>query len=679
MSKKERNRTDTARLEQYSVGHGTTSEIRPGETIVLVPEPVHGEKAEPAGRRLSRAFEIARSLLGEGSRVRIVASGASLTLNWPNWIEDVTGLVTSELGAYRMVHPIIASRDLAQSVHSWIDWLAASLNDRISASEALYASAGNRFLQPLFEAVSYVDGLSDAHPDGTFICLDRDWSGLELLRQRTEVSGGKVLPERVDNSGWRARVALLIVWRLIGAVAGQILRFVRSRSSIRKLRTFHGKGNPKVWLALDPNWPRGNSHLLQRLAADKTGYGILLTTSLVPSREHRGGELWPGIPEWATLPDSGIPIGQLVLPELLTSFLACLVRGIWLVLKVAVRLICFSDHEIIRTVGNFSKFQLADRVARFVTADVIQALMIDTATRRCVRRHDLANTIVVFSVLNVVDTAAANSSLQRSGVITIDFRHGSGGLGWFGFHETFTDYVLGRSQVDVELIKMLSQKPLLVAPPSFRTSPIHRPVQNILLLSGYSHESWGPSGFPLEHFEIELLRSAELLASVRPDLTIRWRPHPSDDTGQIAAHAAKLESVSLSGVEQLVEELDWADLVVTYGGTTLTESVQTGLPVLVHAMPSLLTYPDIERVGEGRRFFYAPDLLDCITKIDVMDAPARAKRARCLFNLFFTPDSKVQILKDLDFSRLSLSSRPNRMNGLERNRKGQFEEAAVSL
>ena len=658
--------TDTAveRIERYSVGHNTGPQVEPGEVVLLLPEPVHGEVAEPAGQRLRALFDAARAMTGGGGRVRVVAAGASLPDNWPGWIDECPNLVTTELGAYRAMHPIESTRDLARLVQDWLGRVAGDLSADIDAAESLYASMGNRFLQPLFEAVSYASGLAAAHPGSTFHCVDEDWLGVESLRTLVAPSGGRVRPEGGREPGhWRLRMAAWLGWRWLVAVGGQVRLYARAAPSRRRLAALRRPGSPRLWLALQPDWPRINRHVLEQVAGDPTAeYGVLLTTSLQPgdvTKPEGTKAVWPGIPEVLLDGPSPAIVDQIVGPDSLGGLVRGLVAGTRACVGAARRLFS-QDNDLLRLAGGLDQPAVAQGVARLLTVDVLQAEMVGAAVRALVERRNVRGSVVVFSILNVVDTAAANSVLKRAGATTVDFRHGSGGLGWFGFHETFADFVLGRSSVDAKLVRMLGRAPLQVPPPRSVASRTRGRIHHLLITTGYCHESWRPSGFPLRHFEVELMRGAELLAAARPDLGIRWRPHPGDDAAEITARMARFPFLTLSQGGSLADDLAWADAVISYGGSTLTEAVQAGVPVLVHAMPSLLTYPDIALLGPERRFLYAADLPACFERLSRMceasEEGCTVESAR-MFDLFFYPRDRVRVVTSLDPSQVG-STRP---------------------
>jgi hypothetical protein len=175
------------------------------------------------------------------------------------------------------------------------------------------------------------------------------------------------------------------------------------------------------------------------------------------------------------------------------------------------------------------------------------------------------------------------------------------------------------------------------------------------VVTGYSHDCWTLSGFPLRPFEIELLHGATLLKARHPGLEIRWRPHPSDDPREIAARLARFPALERSTATSLAEDLAWADLVVSYGGTTLGQAVRTGLPVIAHIVPELLPYPDMAAVAPDRRFFYAadlPDRFDRLCAAMASDPAAVAAVDRRLFDALFAPSAATATITNLDFAAL---------------------------
>lgn len=642
------------RVTRYSVGHGTDPAVTSGEIVVLLPQPAQGEVASSSDRRLAEAFEIARWLLRPGRRVRVVATGASLHDSWPEWIGNAPGLITTELGAYRAVHPIVATRDLSRDAHHWLRRIAGGTGREDGVSEMLYASLASRCLQPLFDAVSYAQGLAAAHPDAEFHCMDAGWAGLDYLRALAGQQGSAVLPAAPSASRrWRGRLAMRLASRLALAVAGQLRRYALSAPSRKVLRRRRSGASPRLWLALQPDWPRINRHVLAELDAACTDYGILLTTTLVPgdvTQPGHGGPLWPGVPDGVIGDASPVALDQIAGPDNIPMLLTGLGKGIsasfracWRVLK--------GNGELLKIAGGL-RGRAADGVSRLLTVDLVQAIVVAEATRAVARRRRLRGSTVVFANLNLTDTAAADRALRDAGAFTVDFRHGSGGGGWFGMHESFADYALLWSATDAKLTAMLS-RPAATVPPPQRPAPKRaNPIRRVLVVTGYSHDCWSLSGFPLRPFEIELLHGTEMLSKQHPELEIRWRPHPSDDAGEIAARLKAFPFLKRSEAADFADDLAWADLVVSYGGTTLGQAVRAGLPVIAHVIPELLPYPDTAAVDPDRSFFYAADLPICFDRLTASlaaDPQSVAATDRRLFDALFAPPAGTATIRNLDF------------------------------
>lgn len=643
-----------SRIARYSVGHGADPTVLPGEAVVLLPQPAQGEVARPSDIRLREAFSVAERLLRGGQRVRVVATGASLRDSWPEWVRDATGLVTTELGAYRPVHPIVATRSLARDAHDWLHRIAGRSGRDDGISEKLYASLASRVLQPLFEAVAYAQGLVGAHPGAAFHCVEADWVGLDCLRALAAPNGSEVMPPaRVGTSCWRARLAASLGLRLLLAVAGQLRRYSRSAPSRRVLRRRPRTGaSPRLWLALQPDWPRINRHVLGELDAARTDYGILLTTNLVPgdtTQPGHGGPLWPGIPDDVIDAVSSVPLDQVASPGSVASLVVSLARGIAVSLRAAWRVLKGGDGFLMLAGG--LRGPVADGLARVLTIDLVQAVVVGDAVQAVARRHALRGSVVVFANLNLTDTAAADRVLRDVGAFTVDFRHGSGGGGWFGMHESFADHVLVWSATDLALTDMLSRSASTTSPPPLPPPTRATPIKRVLVVTGYSHDCWSLSGFPLRPFEIELMRGVELLWRHDPEYEIRWRPHPSDDPDEVAARLARFPFLTRSQTADLAGDLAWADLVISYGGTTLGQAACAGVPVIVHVAPDLIPYPDVAAVPKGRSFFYAaelPGLVARLVKTREGDPAGAAAVDRRLFDALFTPTATT--VTGLDFT-----------------------------
>jgi hypothetical protein len=645
---------DIERIVHYSVGHGTDAAVRAGEIVVLLPQPVQGEHASPSNIRLAAAFEMARGLWRPGVRVRVIGTGASLPNSWPDWIREVHGFVTTELGAYRMVHPIVATRDLSRAAHDWLDRLTGGKESTGKVSEALYASLAGRVLQPAFDAVSCVQGLVAAHPGAVIHCADPNWSGLEYLRSLAAESGGDVLPAAPARRHWRRRMAIALTQRLVLAVAGQVRRYylsAPSRKALRKRRRASTK-RPHLWLALQPDWPRINRHVVAQL--DKTGadYGILLTTTLIPgdlTNPQYDGPIWPAVTE-DVIRDAAA-LDQIAGPSNLAMLVVGLVKGVLTSIRAATRLMK-GDNRVLDLAGALHRTEVMDGTARLLTVDIVQTVLVGEAARSFVARCPVRDDIVVFANLNFVDTAAADWVLRNAGATTVDFRHGSGGGGWFGMHESFASHALVWSATDISLTGMLARPASVVKSPPLPLFRQVRPIARVLVITGYSHDCWASAGFPLRPYEIEMLEGAKLLQQQYPELDLRWRPHPSDEPSEIAARLERFPFLVRSQTIDLADDLAWADLVVSYGGTTLGQAVSAGVAIIAHVVPELLVYPDTAAIDGDRQFFRAAELPERFALLTATDPATAAAVDHRLFDALFAVPPGTATISDLDFTEV---------------------------
>lgn len=607
-------------IEQHSFRPaGVPLDAEP-RSIVIVPPPGFDAGVTHRKRTLADAFAIARPLVAAGEMVRIAAFSATIDGHRPTWTEGNDRLVLTELGAYRAESPVLATRELVPSVEAWLDELFADLIPEVADAGHFYASACQRVLQPLFDALPYARGLHAAHPGARFLCTEPDWPGMTVLASLA----GKRTEPTPPHRGWSLKLYGAIAYQLARALAGQVRNRIRAGPARRRLAQLRRSGgdaqDARLWLALWPDWPRVNAHVHATVTAKavKAGLplGALLCSSLAAGERTEDGRrvkdhsaLWPGLDPLDPAKGDTV-VEQCVAPLELGRWLSTMASGVRACWRVARRISAAGPGLRIGPVELNLSSDLQS-LAALATTDVLQAVSAAAAVRELLSRHDFAGRTVVFSSLALIDTATVEAMLRAAGATTVDFKHGAGGDGWHGMHETRASFAAVWTRPDEELVRQLGQAALVIPPVTGARGRRRRAsVTNVLLISGYAHASWRLVGYPLRPFQQELLRAATLLEQARPGrFRFRWRPHPADDAALVAEDARDVPFVECSTAAALDDDLDWSDAVLTYGGTTMALAIRAAVPVFVHAPPHVQAYPDIQAIPPERRFFYAHELL----------------------------------------------------------------------
>ncbi len=610
------------RIEHYSrsasrtvCGHAWAEDV-----LVLVPPRAVNEVIKSGTATLAQGFVRARELLGQGQRVRLISHGATVRGTWPEWVASCEGLTLTELGAYRVGNPSDQTRELSSNVRMWLEDLFEGTIEGVPNASVFYASAAARLLQPLFEAVTYVHGLAQAHPHTSVDCIDPDWIGLRLLNQALGLLGGPTAETRLTSWRWRGQIAAHFAYRFLRAAAGQIRNFIRSAPSRRRVGELRARRfeRPAIWIGMVPDWRRINRHLIDGVAipalerGDKLG--VLLCTTLLPGErfddtlgERRGSTLWPALEMLETLDD--MPVEQIVGPEGWRGMIGLLARGAHRSAVVALRL---ARLPPVISSGSL-QIDLSRHmpvIAALATTDVLQALAAAQGVAELMRRHDFNGASIAFASLGLVETATADLLFQTAGATTVDFVHGSGGDNWFGMTETTAVYRAVWSKTDAETCRKIGATPLLVRPPGQRRLLLKHPraIQRVLLMTNYVHVDTGAAHFPLQPFQTELLHGMALLNGAFAELSeFRWRPHPCDDREIIERDIHRVPGLDLSVKRRIEDDISWSDIIITSPSSTMIDALLAGRPLFLHVPPAMRSLVELEAVDADRKFFYAAE------------------------------------------------------------------------
>ena len=658
------------RIERFTRVVGVTRRSpHPRPVVVLVPPPAIGAFSTSRGSSLAEGFVLARDLIDRGEAVHLIGHGSTISADWPDWVRsnDVS-LTCSELGAYRIGNPSQATRRLASDV---LDWIGGIFEPALGkdAGAMLYASAASRLFEPLFEAVPYLDGINAACATRRTVCTDRAWAGLALLH-----SERKTTSTMSGLGWWPVYLSAYGIYSIGRVAASQIAAFVRakrSRAFLHVLRGTNGrKGDPEIWAALIPDWQRINRHVIESvvqpaLAASKR-VGLLLCTTLQSGERiddamlrRQGQTLWPGIRPIDPASDV-VSVEQAVGPETWSELRQLLAAGALSSLRIMWRL---ARHGPVVNNGSL-QMDLRPRIAglsRLATTDLWQALASREAVRRVACRHNLAGVPIVFSALNLTETAAAEAALRKAGAVTIDFLHGAGGDNWYGQGESFSSWRAVWTSADAETCRVLGNRSLIVPPP-IRCSPCTRDpdgaLRRLLVVSNLVHGDTALAGFPFRPFQTELLRGVD--AIMGDGRLVRWRPHPNDDRGLIElAHRAH-PRIELSLHTDLAEDLAWADLAICSPTSAIVDAVRMGLPIFVQVPPAFLELQDLAALAPDRRFFYAEELAERFAsylRLRSENPRAAALPDERLRTVFFPADAPSDVLTAM--IQASLASMPS--------------------
>jgi hypothetical protein len=636
---------------RYSLRPGAPDrahEIEPTDIVVVPPPDVMCQRAR-SELPIQRGLALARRLLAEGRRVRLIAEGATLESLRPGWTPYEAGLLLTELGAYRASDSKRWSQPLRRAIEDWLETVfSGALPEGLSAANVFYSVACSRLFQPLFEVARFLDGIVERHPTARFHCADPDWVGLPALRSRAAAArGGTLPPPHPPDLGWPVALRSLVAASVVRTSLGQLRAYHRSRAARRWLadrrRAHAAKGGqpPEVWLAVVPCWgERANRHVLDTVATPSfergLRVGLLVTTSLEGGPDGRpegeAADMWPVLRE-VLPPAREVVVEQAVLPESLTALTSALSRARRAAMVAAGRI---AARDPVLDLSGLPLDLRAQRsgLAKLLGTDLIVALTTGRATEDALARHR-GSAPVVFSALGFVESAGPSAWCQRAHLPTVDFVHGTGNDTWHGAAETRATCRAVWSRGDAETVNSLDQRAIITGVP--RTGvpkpPRTGPPQRVLVLSNYVHESWAGSGYPLRFHQAELLRAVQLVrARFGPRFQYRWRPHPSDNETDIAVGLRQSPGVVRSTEPTLSADLAWSDLVISSNSSSSIEALLWGRPVFLHTSPLHRFLPEARAFAEERRFFRAAELPEpfaaCVGLMDAGDPAALAPEVR---------------------------------------------------
>ena len=610
-----------------------TSSTAP-QRIILVP---------PRGD-LAGAFETAHAELNKGSAVRVIGVGVTLARYWPSWATNVPGLWLTDLHAYASKTLWEAAQPLCASLRSFTDELFAGMFSDLRGSEVFYPQIGTRAFATLASVLPIALGLAEHLAAQTVTCVQPDWPGFVLYKALVDAQ----TPAR-SRTAWTARVLGYSALGWAASLVRVLELYVQSREGLKELRARRQVGPAALWVQLVPDWIRINLHLIE--ATRGRDLGVLLHGHIGPGRrkeaspaERQGRELWPGlqgldasrVSAWDT---TSIPSGVIPLLRCCAQFTqGCLVA--------AVRL---GKHGPTLRVGShhLDIAAQAKDLCKLITIDAARACLADAATANAIRKHDLKGCTVLSAGALASDVAITMRRLRRAGAITIDFAHG-----WAGEPEPF----VGEPPCDCRCVWAHTDTHRGGARFIVGGMPVPRRLPRpkgtgkprILLMSNYMHRESAMSQTGFDAYLDELLDVIRLRAD---RYAFRWRPHPADVPDSVSLAARSLPA-EVSRERRLVEDLAWADVVISTRSSVAAEALLFDLPVLLHITPNIEDGPLARPFARERRFFLSSEgaeKLDLIIR-SLSDpnllAPENRTRAM-LFGPTRTPRTLAEAIESL--------------------------------
>jgi hypothetical protein len=625
----------------------------------------------PPSADLAVGFDRSQELLAEGRQVRLVGSGVTLTSVWPDWVHQSDGLLLTELGAYHTGQVAAATLAVRQDIEAWLNQVFADVVPGLPCGQVFYASAANRFLQPVLSAMPVLLGLVGIHGTARFHCVDESWAALEVLRYLVSGSGGTMTGGPSSRPvPWAAQIAVLGTAALVAAVVDVVRWYLKagpSRARLRELRIQSiRRPNPSLWVVLVPDWMRANRHVLESVvpgALDRADpLGVLLFISLNPGmrseanmRAHVGDELWPGL---GALRDSlsRCVVDQITAAESLPALARVTALAVGRSTRVLFRL-ATRPAAVRRGAFHLDLSRHWLSVIKLATQDVARTAAAEQATRAVVARHDLRGAHVVCSNSTFAPEAASDLLLQAAGATTIDFYHGAGDADWVGSEQSRSSIRCVWTYADAEANQGFGQ-PTIVAGMPRTIMPNRRAAgtatQRVLIMSNYCHRATRiGSRWPQLPFQNELLRLPGLLRQALGErFQFRWRPHPADNEGAVQQTFAQTSGVEISRGRPLEEDVAWAEIIVSSVSSAAIEALLAEVPVFLHCIPEYSETPVVLRFHPSRRFVWARDLAlpfgRCVEALDAGDAGALAPERETRF-LLFGPGGEPESLEDLLF------------------------------
>jgi hypothetical protein len=640
--------------------HPNTGDAVP-TNVVLVP-PLHDIRV---------GFERARELLSDGP-VRLVGDGVTLEPSWPEWVRATPGLVLSELGAYRSGSRSEATRGARRAARAWLDALFEGLT-AASGAKVFHGSATNRLFEPAYRAIPFAAGLAEALA-GCTVHFVRPWAGTDVLVRALERRGAIVwtaargtshAPERGTPAGRSPKAARRMAHRVRFATEVAARAWVQAavgcaRMAVEYARTRDERAvaregvrraaadPPSVWTALLPTWDRINAPIVRSFVkpalARRERVGALLYGQIRRGKrdEHdlrttHGDALWPGLGDAQAELIAG-PLAQVAVPDGAAELARTTLLSALRVARATARL-ARSATSLELDGHPVHLAAMPHGCAALVGIDVVRATASELAARRLCRSVDVRGCQAVIAAWES-EICAWDVTLQAHGATTVEYFHGAAADSWPGGAETSATVRLVWTQAEVDAADTEVQ-PCVVAgmprpvglpersyPRGAATAP-----RRVLLMTNYVHRDSKVDGvFPFEPALRELVGLLpRLTEAVRAPLSFRWRPHPADAPAIVDALARELGSaVSLSRGVPLVDDLAWADVVVSSASTTVFEALFADVPLFVHAMPELWASPML-RYFDRRRIFYfcesiVPALVDTIAALDHDPNPTAPER-----------------------------------------------------
>ncbi len=618
------------KVEKFTLNFNNDVDEQPTEIIIV-----------PTGSDINRGFGIAKNLLSQNLKVRIIGDGVTMPTGHPAWVYETKNLWLTELGAYETEKILETKQIFGKEIKAWLRHLLGEIIPGYDSGELFYGSAVYRFLngKGLSGGIPTLHEIIAFNGAKNYYYLEDELTNLWQFKHLVEYFGGTLNYPKSLHSWGKLKILILGFSMMLVVLFRQIGFYLRekpSRTELRRIRK-HDRSKRKTltWTALAADWERMNLPIINSVALPVLergeSLGILLVGRLVPGKrlelnhKNSGRELWSGLNKLKEyLPNC--QIDQVATVESLTEFFRVVLKFVKKSSRIIIRAAVNSRKSKQKLLNiDFAAYSLDS--AKLITHDIFMALLGEKATNEVISRYDFKESQVFASLSGLMPYAATDIMLQRAGATTIDFQHGVPQL-WKGLVPTPSS--VRQVFVKPELLPnpnpeqrvIVSETPVLTSANSDRN---RGKARNILVLTSYIYGDWAFKN-SFRPFHDELIDVIPTVRELFPGrFQFRWRPHPMYPGKAINETLEKIEDVELSKQTTLDEDLTWGDIVITNFSTVLADALQFDVPIFLHVLPSD-DFPSALCFAPSRRFFRCSEIrlpfVECVNKLDSGDSEA---------------------------------------------------------
>jgi len=600
-------RTDL--VNRYTVTLGAPSGAPDSTIIVGAPK-----------RSASSVFAEARAVVVRSNGpVRILANGATVEENWPEWVRTWRGdrLRLTELDCYlpyRRAPEILA---LNAVLERWLDdTLAGTTPEGIAPRTVYWSSACDRWFHEWADDWMRAVILDESNADARIVALDPGWIGSRVLDARRRATGRPAVEYASPVKAVWSALTRVVGARLrppatvaltAAALARRSWTFVRETPVRRDLaRRQDALGAPtappRVWIGIVGNWERASRPVLEALetatSRDLHAIGVLLLHTLengVYTSEVRGparsARPLPVV-DHESLRGRVARIEQAVSTTTARELGRVLVRA-----AIAGSRIAWRARSATRVssdgISILEDWPLG-KVAKLLAVETLRVEEASVAASSLVKRVALDGSTIIYPHITQANDCVGHQLVRRAGARSIELVHGlTTERDQLGRARTFTDVKALWTDAEADVIRRIAPHQSVVGgfmprrPPAIAvraTLERSRPIR-ILVGSGYLSAGWALDPRARQHYQLPLL--ADVLASgdaIGP-IHVRWRPHPGDDPALVRLYTERFPSLERSTEKHVEDDLRWCDLLVTSLSSVAIEALGFKIPVFVHQVP----------------------------------------------------------------------------------------------